>query len=95
MAGRVFYRLVLFFEGLTLALLIGNMWLSKSNADLRRDVEQRQAAIDRGGALYELTVRIAGALGDIADQHDDRAIREMLFAEDPPGVKVRKQEKGP
>ena len=87
MDNRIWSGLVTFFGGLTLLLLVANMWLATSNNELQHEVERRQSLIKRGEDFYQLTVRLAGTLSDIANEYDDHSIREMLFAEDPPGVK--------
>jgi len=76
--------------GLALVLVITNIGLSAWDNDLKRQIDERQAVINRGGGQRQLTINIARALGDIADKHNDKAIHEMLFAEDEPSTALER-----
>jgi len=71
-------------SALGLLLFVVNTWLVASNAELKRDIAQRQAIISRGEALEELTKKIGDTLGEIGNKYHDEKLCEMLRAESVP-----------
>lgn len=69
---------------IALTLFVVNMTLAFDNTARKREIGDRQAAISRGAALHELTLKVAETLNEIADKYNDDGICTALRAEGMP-----------
>ena len=75
---------------LVLALVLANVFLSRSNAQLQREVNERQLYIQQTLQLEGLYREIVRALAELAVQNKDERLRALLASQ---GITVNLNER--
>lgn len=80
MEEKIAYWASMVLGGLALVLLILNISLINGNRNLQESINQRQATINAGATLNQLSRGLVQALAEAANNNDS-AIRDLLAAQ--------------
>src|ERR1700722_4887414 len=86
MDEKVAYWASVALGALALVLLVLNVSFINGNRALQDEVNQRQAAINRGGTLSQVNQGLVQALANSSVKDDDSQIRDLLAAQ---GITVK------